>query len=277
VRAACIQFQARAEKAQNLEDMAPLVAQAADLGADVILLPEKWNAWLDGPGLRDQAERLDAGPTVEAMSDWARAHRVNLIGGSIAILGAGDRVGNVSIVYDRDGTRTAAYTKIHLFDVDVGGISYRESDGTEPGSQPVVADIDGVRVGLTVCYDLRFPELYRVLALDGGATVLTVPSNFTLLTGMAHWELLLRARAVENQAFVLATGQHGYPGGLNKPSYGHSMIIDPWGTVLAQAPDGDGVIVADLDMAALADIRERLPALRHRRPDASAGRATVPG
>jgi len=267
VRAACIQFQARAEKARNLEDMAPLVARAAELGADVVLLPEKWNAWLDGPGLRDQAERLDAGPTVEIMSDWARAHRVNLIGGSIAILGDGARVGNVSIVYDRDGTRTAAYTKIHLFDVDVGGISYRESDGTEPGSQPVVADIDGVRFGLTVCYDLRFPELYRTLALDGGATVLTVPSNFTLLTGMAHWELLLRARAVENQAFVLATGQHGYPGGLNKPSYGHSMIIDPWGTVLAQAPDGDGVIVADLDMAALADIRERLPALRHRRPE----------
>jgi deaminated glutathione amidase len=267
VRAACIQFQARAEKARNLEDMAPLVAKAAGLGADVILLPEKWNAWLDGPGLRDQAERFDAGPTVEIMSDWARAHRVNLIGGSIAILGDGDRVGNVSIVYDREGAQTATYTKIHLFDVDVGGISYRESDGTEPGSEPVVAEIDGVRFGLTVCYDLRFPELYRALALDGGATVLTVPSNFTLLTGMAHWELLLRARAVENQAFVLATGQHGYPGGLNKPSYGHSMIIDPWGTVLAQAPDGDGVIVADLDMAALADIRERLPALRHRRPE----------
>ncbi|HXD69845.1 MAG TPA: nitrilase-related carbon-nitrogen hydrolase, partial [Gaiellales bacterium] len=167
MRAACIQFQARAEKARNIEDMAPLVAQAADLGADVVLLPEKWNAWLDGPGLRDQAERLEAGPTVEVMSDWARVHRVNLIGGSIAILGDGDRVGNVSIVYDRDGARIAAYTKIHLFDVDVGGISYRESDGTEPGSQPVVADIDGVRFGLTVCYDLRFPELYRTLALDG--------------------------------------------------------------------------------------------------------------
>ena len=273
MRAACIQFQARAEKARNLADMAPLVAQAADLGADVILLPEKWNAWLDGPGLRDKAERLDAGPTVEVMSDWARTHRVNLIGGSIAILGDGDRVGNVSIAYDRDGARIAAYTKIHLFDVDVGGISYRESDGTEPGGQPVVADIDGVRFGLTVCYDLRFPELYRALALEGGATVLTVPSNFTLLTGMAHWELLMRARAVENQAIVLATRQHGYPGGLNKPSYGHSMIIDPWGTVLAQAPDGDGVIVADLDMAALADIRERLPALRHRRPEAYTARS----
>jgi predicted amidohydrolase len=122
-------------------------------------------------------------------------------------------------------------------------------------------------VGLTVCYDLRFPELYRALALDRGARILTIPSNFTLHTGMAHWEVLLRARAIENQAFVLATGQHGTPGGLDKPSYGHSMIVDPWGTVLAQAPDGDGVIVADLDLAAQAAIRERLPALLHIRPD----------
>jgi predicted amidohydrolase len=268
LRAACVQFRARAEKSENIALMAPLVAEAAGRGADVVLLPEKWNAWLDGPELRAQAEELDSGPTVEAMSEWARTHRINLIGGSIAIVGEGDRVENVSIAYDRDGTRVAAYTKIHLFDVDVGGISYRESDGTAPGSRPVVADLAGVRVGLTVCYDLRFPELYRTLALEGGATVLTVPSNFTLITGMAHWEVLLRARAIENQAFVLATGQHGYPGGLRKPSYGHSMIVDPWGTVLAQAPDGDGVIVADLDMAALADIRDRLPALHHRRTDA---------
>jgi predicted amidohydrolase len=268
LRAACVQFRARAEKSENIALMAPLVAEAAGRGADVVLLPEKWNAWLDGPELRAQAEELDSGPTVEAMSEWARTHRINLIGGSIAIVGEGDRVENVSIAYDRDGTRVAAYTKIHLFDVDVGGISYRESDGTAPGSRPVVADLAGVRVGLTVCYDLRFPELYRTLALEGGATVLTVPSNFTLITGMAHWEVLLRARAIENQAFVLATGQHGYPGGLRKPSYGHRMIVDPWGTVLAQAPDGDGVIVADLDMAALADIRDRLPALHHRRTDA---------
>ena len=184
------------------------------------------------------------------MAGWAREHRVNLIGGSIAIE-AGERVGNVEIVYDRDGNRIGSYTKIHLFDVDVGGHSYRESDGTEPGSDPVVVDIEGVRYGLTVCYDLRFPELYRLLTLGGGATVLTVPSNFTLHTGMAHWEVLLRARAIENQAYVLATGQHGFPGGRNKPSYGHSMIIDPWGTVLAQSPDGDGVITADLDFERL--------------------------
>jgi deaminated glutathione amidase len=267
LRAACVQFAARAEKADNLRDMAPLVAEAAARGADVVLLPEKWNAWLDGPGLRALAERLDGGETVELMAEWARTHRVNLIGGSIAIAD-GDRVENVSIAFDRDGNQVAAYTKIHLFDVDVGGRSYRESDGTAPGGAAVVAELDGVRVGLTVCYDLRFPELYRALTLDGGAQLLTVPSNFTLHTGMAHWEVLLRARAIENQAFVLATGQHGMPGGLDKPSYGHSMIIDPWGTVLAQAPDGDGVIDAELDLGRLEAIRAALPALEHRRPGA---------
>ncbi|HSD02308.1 MAG TPA: nitrilase-related carbon-nitrogen hydrolase, partial [Gaiellales bacterium] len=125
IRAACVQFSARADKSENIALMAPLVAEAAGRGADVVLLPEKWNAWMDGPRLRPLAERLDSGETVDAMARWAREHGINLIGGSIAILGDGDRVGNVSIVYDRDGTRTAAYTKIHLFDVDVGGISYR--------------------------------------------------------------------------------------------------------------------------------------------------------
>jgi deaminated glutathione amidase len=267
IRAACVQFAARPRKSENIRDMAPLVAEAAGRGADVVLLPEKWNAWLDGPGLRALAEGLDGGETVEAMAGWAREHRVNLIGGSIAIAD-GDRVGNVSIAFDRDGNQVASYTKIHLFDVDVGGHSYRESDGTATGSEPVVAELDGVRVGLTICYDLRFPELYRVLTVDGRALILTVPSNFTLHTGMAHWEVLLRARAIENQAFVLATGQHGMPGGLDKPSYGHSMIVDPWGTVLAQIADGDGVITADLDLARLEHIRATLPALEHLRPDA---------
>jgi predicted amidohydrolase len=267
IRAACIQFSARADKSENIALMAPLVADAAGRGADVVLLPEKWNAWMDGPRLRPLAERLDGGETVDAMAGWAREHGVNLIGGSIAIVADDESVNNVSIAFDRAGERVAAYTKIHLFDVDVGGFSYRESDGTAPGSELVTAELDGITVGLTVCYDLRFPELYRALAVERGARILTIPSNFTLHTGMAHWEVLLRARAIENQAFVLATGQHGTPGGLDKPSYGHSMIIDPWGTILAQAPDGDGVIIADLDLAAQASIRERLPALLHIRPD----------
>jgi deaminated glutathione amidase len=268
IRAACVQFSARADKSENVALMAPLVAGAAARGADMVLLPGKWNAWMDGPRLRPLAERLDGGETVDAMAGWARDHGINLIGGSIAIVADdGGGVQNVSIAFDRNGERVAAYTKIHLFDVDVGGFSYRESDGTAPGSELVTAELDGITVGLTVCYDLRFPELYRSLAVDRGARILTVPSNFTLHTGMAHWEVLLRARAIENQAFVLATGQHGTPGGLDKPSYGHSMIIDPWGTVLAQAPDGDGVIVADLDLAAQVSIRERLPALLHIRSD----------
>jgi predicted amidohydrolase len=267
IRAACVQFSARADKSENVALMAPLVAEAAGRGADVVLLPEKWNAWMDGPRLRPLAERIDGGETVDAMAGSARDLGINLIGGSIAIVADDEAVHNVSLAFDRRGERVAAYTKIHLFDVDVGGFSYRESDGTAPGGDLVTAELDGVTVGLTVCYDLRFPELYRALTLDRGARILTIPSNFTLHTGMAHWEVLLRARAIENQAFVLATGQHGTPGGLDKPSYGHSMIIDPWGTVLAQSPEGDGVIVADLDLDAQAAIRERLPALLHTRPD----------
>ena len=267
LRAACVQFCAGPDKSQNIARMAPLVTEAADRGADLVLLPEKWNSVAEGPELRAAAESLDGGETLGALAAWARQHRVNLIGGSVAI-DHGDRVGNVSIAFDRTGRQVAAYTKIHLFDVEVGGLVYRESDGTAPGSEPVVAELDGLPVGLTVCYDLRFPELYRTLE-RAGAAVLTVPANFTLLTGMAHWEPLLRARAIENQAFVLAAGQWGRPGGGEKMSYGHSMIIDPWGAVLAQAPvDCDDVIVAVLDLDRQREIRRRLPSLRHRRPDA---------
>jgi predicted amidohydrolase len=263
VTAACVQFCAGPDKSENIERMAPLVAHAAQRGADLVLLPEKWNAVADGPELARHAESLDGGETVDALARWARELGVSLICGSIAI-DQGERVGNVSIAFGRDGGIVAAYTKIHLFDVEVGGISYRESDGTAPGDEPVLATLEGLPVGLTVCYDLRFPELYRELGRRG-ALVLSVPANFTLLTGLAHWEPLLRARAIENQAFVLAAGQHGKPGGGSKPSFGHSMIIDPWGTVIAQAGEGDGVIVAELDLAAQAQIRERLPALDHRR------------
>lgn len=272
VTAACVQFRASRDKLENIERMEPLVAEAAERGAELVLLPEKWNAIADGPALLDYAESLDGGDTVDALAEWARRHRIDLICGSIAI-GHGEKVGNVSIAFDRDGRIAAAYTKVHLFDVEVGGIVYRESDATAPGADPVTVELSGVPVGLTVCYDLRFPELYRTLE-QAGALVLTVPAAFTLLTGMAHWEPLLRARAIENQAFVLAAGQHGDPGDYGMPRYGHSMIIDPWGTVVAQAgPDGDGVIVAELDFEQQRRIRERLPALAHRRPEAYTGRA----
>ncbi len=169
--AACVQFVAGPDKSENIERMAPLVARAAARGAKLVLLPEKWNAVADGPELARYAERLDGGETVDALAGWAREHRIDLICGSIAIEGAGNGpgVGNVSIAFAPDGAVAAAYTKIHLFDVDVGGITYRESDGTAPGADPVVAELAGLPVGLTVCYDLRFPELYRELTDRGRA------------------------------------------------------------------------------------------------------------
>jgi len=268
ITAACVQFSASRDKGDNIARMATLVEEAAARGARLVLLPEKWNAIADGRELLGYAESLeDGGDTLDALSEWARNLQLNLICGSIAIAD-GDRVGNVSIAFSRDGERLAAYTKIHLFDVDVGGISYRESDGTAPGGELVMANMSGLPVGLSVCYDLRFPEMYRALE-QAGALVLTVPAAFTLVTGMAHWEPLLRARAIENQAFVMAADQHGDPGGYGMPRFGHSMIIDPWGTVIAQAgPTGDGVIVAELDLAAQRATRSTLPALDHRRPDA---------
>jgi deaminated glutathione amidase len=268
ITAACVQFKASRDKSENIARMAPLVAEAAARGAKLVLLPEKWNAIADGRDLLAYAESIeDGGETIDAMSGWAGTHGIDLICGSIAIAD-GDRVGNVSIAFTADGEIAGSYTKIHLFDVEVGGTVYRESDGTAPGSEPVVVEMSGLPIGLTVCYDLRFPELYRVLE-RAGALVLTVPSAFTLLTGMAHWEPLLRARAIENQAFVLAADQHGDPGGYGMPRYGNSMIIDPWGTVIARCgPDGDDVIVAELDLAEQRRTRRLLPALEHQRPDA---------
>ena len=227
--------------------MSSLVAEAADRGARLVLLPEKWNAIADGRELLAHAESLEqGGSTLDALSGWAQQHEIDLICGSIAIAD-GDRVGNVSIAFGPDGSRVATYTKIHLFDVDVGGISYRESEGTAPGSGLTVARLSGLPVGLSVCYDLRFPELYRALE-QAGALILTVPAAFTLLTGMAHWEPLLRARAIENQAFVLAADQHGDPGDYGIPRFGHSMIIDPWGTVIARAgPTGEADPTHDTD------------------------------
>jgi deaminated glutathione amidase len=268
ITAACVQFSASRDKAENIARMATLVEEAAARGARLVLLPEKWNAVADGRELLAYAESLeDGGDTLDALSEWARHLQLDLICGSIAIAD-GERVGNVSIAFSPDGERVAAYTKVHLFDVDVGGISYRESDGTAPGGELVMASMSGLPVGLSVCYDLRFPEMYRALE-QAGALVLTVPAAFTLVTGMAHWEPLLRARAIENQAFVMAANQHSDPGGYGMPRFGHSMIIDPWGTVIAQAgPTCDGVIVAELDLAAQRAARSTLPALDHRRPDA---------
>jgi predicted amidohydrolase len=266
LRVACVQMSSRADKAANLERAEALVARAAATGADVVVLPEKWNLIGNAEALHAGAEPLE-GESVSAMSAWARRHGITLVGGSITERREGrEKLSNTCFVLDPEGELAAVYRKIHLFDVEVGGLVYRESDAEEPGDEPVVVDVEGWPTGLTICYDVRFPELYRILALQG-AELVTVPAHFTLYTGKDHWELLLRARAVENQYFVAAAAQIGetLPGRL---SYGRSLIADPWGTVVAMAPDEETVIAAELDRRRLEDVRAKLPSLASRQADA---------
>jgi predicted amidohydrolase len=267
LRVGCVQMTSGPEKAANLEKGERLVGRAASTGADVVVLPEKWNAIGEADALRVAAEPLEGGETVEAMAGWARQHGITLVGGSIAELRDGhEKLSNTSIAFGPDGEVLGVYRKIHLFDVEVEGNVYRESEAEEPGEEPVVVRGEGWPIGLTVCYDIRFPELYRILALEG-AELVTVPAAFTVPTGRDHWHVLMRARAIENQYYVAAPGQIGEtrPG---KPSYGRSLIVDPWGIVLAQAPDEETVISAELDRARLRRIREKLPSLKNRQADA---------
>ena len=267
LRVACVQISSSGSKADNIERMEALVARAASTGADLVLLPEKWNGLGSREILHEVAEPLDGGETVEAMSGWARTNGITLVGGSIAERREGrEKLSNTCVVFDGGGEQIAVYRKIHMFDVEVGGHVYRESDAEEPGDGPVVCTAEGWALGLTVCYDVRFPELYRILAVEG-AELVTVPAAFTLYTGKDHWELLLRARAVENQCYVAAANQWGVHA-EGRASYGRTMIVDPWGVVLAQAPDEDGVVSAELDRAHLERVRRALPSLANRQPAA---------
>jgi predicted amidohydrolase len=266
MRAAAVQLNSRGEVDRNLEVAERLVRAAAADGAELIALPEKWNV-LGGPEtLLAGAEPLD-GPTVSAVRAWARELGVHVIAGSFAErVPDQEKLGNTSVLIGPDGVLDAVYRKIHMFDVDVGGVSYRESEQEQPGDEIVIGHAGDVPIGLTVCYDIRFPELYRILAVRG-AKVITVPAAFTLHTGKDHWEVLLRARAIENQVFVIAPGQIGEaPPHYN--SYGRSMIVDPWGVVLATAPDEECFVAADLDLEAQENVRASLPSLANRRPRA---------
>jgi predicted amidohydrolase len=266
LRAACVQLAAGSEKAVNLAKAESLVARAVALGAELVVLPEKWNLVGVPEALHAGAETLEEGESVGAMSAWAREHGIVLVGGSIVERREGrEKLSNSCLVFDPGGTRVACYRKIHLFDVEVGGQVYRESEAEEPGDELVVVEAAGWKIGLSICYDLRFPELYRALAL-AGAELVVVPANFTRRTGMDHWHVLLRARAIENGFFVAAPGQTGEPL-PGRPSYGHSLIADPWGTVLAEAPDRETVILAELDRSHVEEVRSRLPVLAQRRPD----------
>jgi len=266
LRVACVQLTAGADKAGNLEKAEKLVARAVSLGAELVVLPEKWNLVGDAEALHDGAETLEQGKSVRAMAAWAKRHGVVLIGGSIAERREGrEKLSNTSLVFDAKGVLIARYRKLHLFDVEVAGQIYRESESEEPGDEVVLCEAGGWKIGLTICYDLRFPELYRLLAL-AGAELVTVPANFTLRTGMAHWKALLRARAIENALYVAAPGQLGEPM-AGRPSYGHSLVVDPWGTVIAEAPDSETVVVAELERSRVSETRSRLPVLAQRRPD----------
>src|SRR4249920_2425388 len=263
LRVAAVQMTSAADRGRNLEVAGELVRRAAEAGARLVVLPEKW-PYVHGPRSREGAEGLD-GPSVGAARRWASELGLAILAGSVIEDAPDGKAFNTSVLVQPDGTVSHVYRKLHMFDVDVGGVSYRESAATRPGAEIVVGEALGRRIGMSVCYDLRFPELYRRLAIQG-AEVIVVPSAFTAATGRDHWEPLLRARAIENQAFVIAANQFGgHDDGT--VSHGRSMIVDPWGVVLAQAPDGEGVVVADLDFDRLASVRARLPALEHRRPD----------
>jgi predicted amidohydrolase len=270
MRAAAVQLNSTADKALNLETAERLVRAAASAGATLVVLPEKWNLLGDAATLSEGAEPLN-GPTIRAASAWARELGIHLVAGSIAERVEGhEKAFNTSALIGPDGELEARYRKIHMFDVDVGGVAYRESEHEEPGDELVatglVGELEGVTLGMTVCYDLRFPELYRILAVRE-ATVITVPSAFTLDTGRDHWEVLLRARAIENQAFIIAPNQIG-EAPPHYRSYGRSMIVDPWGVVLGQAPDEECFVTAELDLDVQARVRATLPSLANRRPEA---------
>ena len=264
---AAVQMCSTGDLAANLVRSRELVREAVHGGARLVVLPECFSFLGRGEGdKRRIAEALDGnGPVMTALRELATAHGVWLVGGGTPEIVAGDaaRTYNTAVVVDPRGELVARYRKIHLFDVDIpGGATLRESDATAAGRELVTVTIDGAPIGLSICYDVRFAELYRALALDRGAEVLLVPSAFTAHTGAAHWHLLLRARAVENQCWVVAAAQWGKHND-KRESYGHALVVDPWGTVVGERASGDGVVIAELDGDTVARRRAQMPCARH--------------
>ncbi len=279
MKAAAVQLNSTADFSANLATADRLTHAAAADGAQLIVLPEKWTAMGSEDELRAAAEPLD-GRAVTWARETAGELGVDLVAGSfLERIPGEEKLANTCVHVGPSGAVRAVYRKLHMFDVQIDGRSYRESDIELPGEEIVLSetsagvgtgsgatDARGVELGLAVCYDLRFPEIFRILAVRG-ARILALPSAFTLPTTRDHWEVLVRARAIENQAFVIAANQVGpHPGGMR--SGGRSMIVDPWGVVLTQAPDGESYVAAELDLERQAEIRAQLPALANRRPEA---------
>jgi deaminated glutathione amidase len=268
LRTAVVQLNSRDNPAENLAAVERFLDRAADMGAQFVALPEYWTYLGPYEGFEEAAQTIP-GPASELLQEKARKHKMMVHGGSIVeqhpeLKG---KFYNTSVLINRDGEIVAKYRKIHLFDVRLtNGEKHYESERIVPGTEIVTAEIDGITFGLSICYDLRFPELYRLLALRG-AQVLMVPASFTLHTGRDHWEVLLRARAIENLCYVVAPAHVGsYP--PNKQCFGRSMIVDPWGLVLAQAQDEPMVIMTEINLAKIDQARAQIPCLENRRPQA---------
>jgi predicted amidohydrolase len=263
IKTAAIQMTSIADKAANLEKSEALLLKAVKEGAGLIALPENFSFMGSDEEKLAEAENIEDGVSVLFLKDFAQKHRLWLLGGSIAIHAGEGKVYNSSLLINDNGDIAARYDKIHLFDVQIrGGESHMESRMVKRGESPVCADTPLGPAGLSVCYDLRFPELYRRLVSEG-AKLLFVPAAFTYKTGLAHWEVLLRARAIENQCYLIAPAQTGMHSALRR-TYGNSMIIDPWGKVLAKAGEEEEVIFAEIDTSYQDEIREGIPCLRHR-------------
>ncbi|MFN3936146.1 MAG: carbon-nitrogen hydrolase family protein [Gemmobacter sp.] len=263
MKVALIQMNSQSDKAANIAEAERLVAEAAGDGAELAVLPEYWAFLGEGPdAMHGSGEVLGEGPAYQAMQDMARRHGITLHGGSI-VEKSGNQHYNTTVVFGPDGSEKARYRKIHLFDVDVpGGLSYRESETITGGDQVVTYEVGDTTVGCAICYDIRFPELFRALR-DRGAEVIVLPAAFTLMTGKDHWEILARARAIETQTHFVAVGQFGTHAGGKKACYGHSMVVDPWGHVVAQVGDHTGFAVARIDAAYTERVRAAIPVHRH--------------
>jgi predicted amidohydrolase len=268
LRVAVVQVSSQEDVAKNLARATELALSASGEGAKLLVLPENFAYMGSEEGRRGVAERLDGdarGPIVSSLVELARRSGAYVVAGGMPERSDDpDRPFNTCAAFAPDGSLVGRYRKVHLFDVEVGdGQRYRESASTMPGTGAVVVSILGFKVGLSVCYDVRFPELYRKLA-DQGAEIIVVPAAFTLATGKDHWHVLLRARAIESQSYLAAAGQWGvHP--RDRRTYGKSLVADPWGDVIAQCSDGEGYAVATVDRRRLESVRTNLPSLRHRR------------